>query len=30
MNSHLMECGVFAYIGNGLLEVLGVAMNPMA
>ena len=30
MNAHLVHGGVFAHVGDGLLEVFGVAMNPLA
>ena len=30
VNAHLVHGGVFAHVSDGLLEVFGVAMNPLA
>ena len=30
MNPHIVELGVFAHVNEGLLEVLGVAVDPLA
>ena len=30
MNPHIVELGVFAHVSKGLLEVLGVAVDPLA
>ena len=30
VDAHLVQSGVFAHVGGGLLEVFGVAMNPLA
>ena len=29
MNPHIVELGVFAHVNEGLLEVLGVAVDPL-
>ena len=30
MNPHIVELGVFAHVNEGLLKVLGVAVDPLA